>query len=127
MLNSMTGEHLLEQCREQGGVKPADSMNSLTATLVHHDHYSEGWHQYQLSAPVLCTWLRTDHPVTGIVVAHATDPLDGGPVTLVTHAGADGHPDPAQEWRTLDGDQVPPTELVRWILTRHGRGLPQSQ
>lgn len=94
-------------------------MTTVTATLVHHEHYPDGWHHYALSAPVYSTWLRAEQPVTGIVVAHVVDPLDGDQVTLVTHAGADGQPDPTQEWRTLDGDQVTSWELVRWILTRH--------
>lgn len=94
-------------------------MTTVAASLTTHEHYPAGWYHYQLSEPVYSTWLRTDHPVTGIVVAHVPDPLDGRQVTLVTHAGADGQPDPANEWRTLDGDQVTPAELVRWLLTRH--------
>lgn len=102
----------------------ASPTSTITATLVTHEYYPDGWHHYQLSAPVYCTWLRTDHPVTGIVIAHVADPVDGRQVTLVTHAGADGHPDPAQQWRTLAGDQVAPHELMRWMLTRHAELAP---
>lgn len=110
--------------REESHVTRHSGM-CVTATLRPHEHYPEGWHHYQLSTPVLCSWLRTDDPVDGIVIAHVADPLDGAQVTLVTHAGHNGQPHPAQEWRTLDGDQVQPHELVRWILTRHARAVEQ--
>lgn len=99
---------------------------NVTARLVHHDHYPETWHHYQLSAPVLCGWLRTENPVTDLVIAHVQDPVDGRQITLVTCADPHGDPDVQVQWRTLDGDQVTPTDLVRWILTRHGSALPQK-
>lgn len=92
---------------------------NVTASLVHHDHYPESWYHYQLFTPVYCGWLRTDDPVSNIVIAHLPDPLDGERITQVTHAGHDGQPGATNVWRTLDGDQVTTWELVRWILTRH--------
>ena len=99
-------------------------MNTVVASLVDHDHYPEAWHHYQLSAPVACPWVGTDQSITGLIIAHVVDPVDGEQITQVTYADHHGQPDPDAYWRTLDGDQVTPAELTIWILTRHATLAP---